>query len=151
MSEYFGTQKVSTPDEKFRLNTTNMAAQSQAMGSSMLYGGAYAWNLAGHAQKNPCLHDSVRETFSREGLDNSYQQAYSTDNPGTNSDGKVIKLQAAYLQAMERAFRLRHASLARSESFSSGRRIAQGLDNGPIMGARGVYGYINKLIELGAY
>lgn len=150
MSEYFGTQKVSVPDEKFVNNINFMASQSKEMGESMTNGGAYTWNLAGHKGKNPAQHQSVRDTFSREQLDSSYQRVYNSSSPGTSGDAKVVKLQAAYLQAMERAFRLRHTSLARSEAFSSGRRYAQGLDNGPLLGSSGVAGYINKLIELGA-
>jgi hypothetical protein len=150
MSEYFGTQKVSTPDEKFARNLSAMASQSKAMGQAMISGGVYTWNLAGHTGRNPAQHQAVRDTFSREMLDSSYQRVYSPSDPGTSSDAKVVKLQAAYLQAMERAFRLRHSSLARSEAFSGGRRRAQGLENGPILGASGVAGYINKLIELGA-
>lgn len=150
MSEYYGSQKVNTPDEKFRSNIIAMAQQSKAMGSAMLNGGAYTWNLLDHKKKNPAVHTEVRETFSRQNLDSDYQRVYTPGSSGTDGDAKVVKLQAAYLQAMERAFRLRHASLARSEAFSSGRRNAQGSDKGPIIGPSGVFGYIAKLIELGA-
>lgn len=150
MSEYFGSQKVGTPDEKFRKNVSAMATQSAAMAGAMLNGGAYSWNLANHREKNPCQHTKVRDTFSREQLDSNYQQVYTPNSPGTDGDAKVVKLQAAYLQAMERAFRLRHTSLARSEAFAAGRRAGQGSEVGPLVGPSGVYGYILKLIELGA-
>lgn len=150
MSQYYGSQKVSTPDETFRNNIIAMAQQSKAMGSSMLDGGAYAWNLLNHKEKNPAVHQDVRDTFSRQSLDSDYQRVYTPGSSGTDGDAKVVKLQAAYLQAMERAFRLRHASLARSEAFSAGRRDAQGSEKGPIIGPSGVFGYITKLIELGA-
>ena len=150
MSEYYGSQKVSTPDDKFRRNIIAMASQSKAMANSMLNGGAYTWNVLDLNDKNPAVHEDVKATFTRANLDSDYQRVYTPSAPGTDGDAKVVKLQAAYLQAMERAFRLRHASLARSEALSAGRRDAQGSEQGPLLGPSGVYGYIMKLIELGA-
>jgi hypothetical protein len=58
---------------------------------------------------------------------------------------KAIKLQAAYLQAMERAFNLRHATTIRCEAFAAGRRKGQSDPKGPLMG--GVKGYIEQIIK----
>ena len=152
MSEYYGQQKVQSPDETFLRNIEGLARQSEAMGNFILSGyGGYVWNMCGpKTPLNPCKHSDVRDMFSRDSLDNKSQQVYDTDNSGTVSDAVAIRLQAAYLQAMERAFRLRHASLARSEAFSAKRRISQANQKGPLLGPSGVKGYITKLIQLGA-
>ncbi len=150
MSGYKGSSKVSSPDTNFTKNVEKMAEQSEVMSKAMLDGGVTVWELANHENKNPCDHISVRETFSRAKLDSQYQSVYSPGSPGTDGDAKVIKLQAAYLQAMERAFRLRHCSLVRAEAFASGRRKGQGSGNGPLLTPYGVKGYIERLIKLSA-
>lgn len=150
MSNYYGSSKVSSPDRAFRDNINKMASQSMAAAEAMLSGGATVWEMANHERKNPANHTEVRETFSRSDLDSLYQSVYNPQSPGTDGDAKVIKLQAAYLQAMERAFRLRHCSLARAEAFSAGRRKGQGDADGPLKSPYGVLGYIEKLIELSA-
>ena len=150
MSGYKGSSKVSSPDINFRKNIVKMAEQSEVIANSMLNGEVRVWELANHEKKNPCDHVSVRQTFSRSMLDGQYQSVYSSGSPGTDGDAKVIKLQAAYLQSMERAFRLRHCSLVRAEAFASGRRKGQGSGNGPLLTPYGVKGYIERLIKLSA-
>ena len=119
--------------------------------NSQLEGSSRVWQLADVDGTDPANHEEVRNKFSRTAeLDPLYQATYETGNPGTSSDAKVIKLQAAYLQAMERAFRVRHCSLARAEALSAGRKYDQGTSNGTLMDPKGVLGYINKLIALGA-
>ena len=148
MSGYYGTSKINGPDTRFKENIKRIAAQSTAMADAMFNGGARVWEMAAHYDKDPGNYVTVRDTFSREDLDSSCQDVYRPSSPGTDGDAKVVRLQSAYLQAMERAFRLRHCSLARSEAFSAGRRRGQGSDNGPLGSPYGVLGYIEKLIEL---
>lgn len=150
MSNYYGTSKVSSPDTRFKDNIKKMAEQSNEMADAMFNGGASVWELADHKGKDPGNYAAVRDTFSRGELDSNCQDVYNPDSPGTDGDAKVVRLQSAYLQAMERAFRLRHCSLARSEAFSAGRRRGQGSENGPLQSPYGVLGYIEKLIELSA-
>jgi hypothetical protein len=150
MSGYYGKSKVSSPDARFEANIKSIAEQSNAMANAMFNGGARVWELAGHEERDPGNYLAVRDTFSREELDSSCQDVYNPSSPGTDGDAKVVRLQSAYLQAMERAFRLRHCSLARSEAFSAGRRRGQGSETGPLLSAYGVLGYIEKLIELSA-
>ena len=148
---YYGSSKVSSPANTFTKNLTELSKQCLKVGNSHLEGQPRVWQLADVDGSDTANHESVRGKFSRtEELDPLYQSTYEAGNPGTSSDAKVIKLQAAYLQAMERAFRVRHCSLARAEALSAGRKYDQGTSNGTLMDPRGVLGYINKLIALGA-
>ena len=148
---YYGSSKATSPAERFTENLTKLSNQCLKIGNSHLEGSSRVWQLADVDGTDPANHEEVRNKFSRTAeLDPLYQATYETGNPGTSSDAKVIKLQAAYLQAMERAFRVRHCSLARAEALSAGRKYDQGTSNGTLMDPKGVLGYINKLIALGA-
>lgn len=145
--KYYGVSKIDSPDEKFLDNIQSIADQSQAMADAMLEGKVRGWEMAGHKGGDPSDYVAIRKSFSRDGLDKSYQDIYSPGSPGPDGQARAVKLQAAYLQAMERAFRLRHCSLVRSEAFAAGRRRGQGHTNGPLLEANGVIGYIAKIIE----
>lgn len=148
---YYGSSKATSPANRFTKNLTELSNQCLKIGNSHLEGNPRVWQLADVDGSDTANHESVRGKFSRaEELDPLYQATFDPNSPGTSSDVKVIKLQAAYLQAMERAFRVRHCSLARAEALSAGRKQNQGTSNGTLMDPRGVLGYINKLIALGA-
>lgn len=149
MSEiYKGAQKVKQPSPEFEKNITKLAAQSKLISDSMQKPGSpRKWQMGNHEEKDPHDYSSVRETFSRKSLDELYKQVYS-EEPGSNGDVIAIKMQAAYLQAMERAFRLRHSSIARNEAFSSGPRNGHGDQKGPLLNQNGVLGYITQVIQL---
>ena len=150
-NNYYGSSKVSSPANRFIKNLTELSKQCLKVGDSHLKGTPRVWQLADVDGSDPANHESVRGKFSRtEELDPLYQATFDANSPGTSGDAKVIKLQAAYLQAMERAFRVRHCSLARAEALSAGRKHDQGTEHGTLMAPRGVLGYIVKLIELSA-
>lgn len=148
---YYGSSKATSPAERFTENLTKLSNQCLKIGNSHLEGSSRVWQLADVDGTDPANHEEVRNKFSRTAeLDVLYQSTYEEGNPGTSGDAKVIKLQAAYLQAMERAFRVRHCSLARAEALSAGRKYDQGTSDGTLMDPRGVLGYIKKLIALSA-
>jgi len=148
---YYGSSKATSPAESFTKNLTKLSGQCLKIGNSHLEGQPRVWQLADVDGTDPANHEEVRAKFSRTAeLDPLYQSTYEAGNPGTSGDAKVIKLQAAYLQAMERAFRVRHCSLARAEALSAGRKYDQGTSDGTLMDPRGVLGYIKKLIALSA-
>lgn len=64
----------------------------------------------------------LKEPFKREGLQANYAEVMDDRDPGTAADKVAIKFQSDYLAAMERAYRLRHTGLVRSEIFSAFRR-----------------------------
>lgn len=150
--EYLGSSKVSTPCHEFLSNLLEMKDQSDTMYKFMSEGGAYRkWNQGWGLRREVSpwnMAEAHDTTFSRsKELDRQYDRIYTSDSPGTDGDAKAVKLQAAYLQAMERAYNLRHATLARSEALASGRRKGQADDRGPFVGPSGVLGYVQRIIE----
>jgi hypothetical protein len=147
---YKGNSKVSAPCKEFVKNIENLAEQSKSLSDFMLEPGKVRdWNQGWHSklELNPWSTSEVHDiTFSRSTeLDQQYDKVFNAESPGTDGDMKAIKLQAAYLQAMERAFNLRHATTIRCEAFAAGRRKGQSDPKGPLMG--GVKGYIEQIIK----
>jgi len=71
----------------------------------------------------------LKEPFKREDLQANYAEVMNDLDPGTAADKVAIKFQSDYLAAMERAYRLRHTGLVRTEIFSAMRRRIQGETN----------------------
>jgi hypothetical protein len=71
----------------------------------------------------------LKEPFKREDLQANYAEVMNDLDPGTAADKVAIKFQSDYLAAMERAYRLRHTGLVRTEIFSAMRRRVQGETN----------------------
>jgi hypothetical protein len=147
---YKGNSKVNAPCKEFVNNIESLAEQSKSLSDFMLEpGNARDWNQGWHStlELNPWSTSEVHDiTFSRSTeLDQQYDKVFNTESPGTDGDMKAIKLQAAYLQAMERAFNLRHATTIRCEAFAAGRRKGQSDPNGPLIG--GVKGYVEQIIK----
>lgn len=71
----------------------------------------------------------LKEPFKREELQANYAEVMNDLDPGTAADKVAIKFQSDYLAAMERAYRLRHTGLVRTEIFSAMRRRIQGETN----------------------
>lgn len=152
MSEnYKGISKIKSPSGYFVNNLTELANQSNTMANFMLEGGNVRdWNQANiFPQKlDPYDPNNSKKIFSRiEELDKQYATIFTPSSPGTDGDVKAVKLQAAYLQALERALNLRYCGLPRSEAFAAGRRKGQHSRQGPFMGPTGVLGYVTKIIE----
>lgn len=152
MSEnYKGVSKVKSLANKFVKNLTELAEQSNTMAVFMLEGGAArSWNqaLIFKEKKDPYDPGNSQEAFSRtEELDKQYKSIFDDSAPGTDGDIKAVKMQAAYLQALERSLNLRYCGLTRSEAFASGRRKGQQSKLGPLLGPSGVLGYVQKIIE----
>lgn len=150
---YNGNSKVTSLCNELLKNLQSLSKQADSMSKFMLEpGSGRLWNQGWHYDLglNPCSTGEAHEiTFSRSAeLDKQYDSIFSNPNsPGTDGDAKAVKLQAAYLQAMERSFNLRHSSVIRCEAFAAGRRKGQANPNGPIVGATGVQGYIEQIIK----
>jgi hypothetical protein len=149
---YHGSSKVTSLCQELLNNLKHLAKQSESMSKFMLEpGSGRDWNQGWHYELklNPWSTGETHEiTFSRaKELDQQYDKIFNTASPGTDGDMKAVKLQAAYLQAMERAFNLRHATSVRCEAFSAGRRKGQADANGPLIGPTGVQGYIENIIK----
>lgn len=147
---YKGNSKVKAPCEEFVKNIELLAEQSKSLSDFMLEPGKVRqWNQGQHSKLglNPWSTSEVHDiTFSRaKELDKQYDKIFDTESPGTEGDMKAIKLQAAYLQAMERAFNLRHATAVRCEAFAAGRRKGQADPRGPLIG--GVKAYVEQIIK----
>jgi hypothetical protein len=67
----------------------------------------------------------LKEPFKREDLQANYAIVMSDLDPGTAADKAAIKFQSDYLAAMERAYRLRHTGIIRTEIFAAMRRRLQ--------------------------
>jgi hypothetical protein len=67
----------------------------------------------------------LKNPFKREDLQANYAIVMLDPDPGTAADKVAIKFQSDYLAAMERAYRLRHTGLVRTEVFSAMRRKLQ--------------------------
>jgi len=150
-SIYYGKSVVSGPDITFEDNIKKLSEQSDSMQKYMLEGGeSRDWNqaLLFTNKKNPYNTANTKEEFSRlKKIDKDYGLIFNVESPGTDGDVKALKLQAAYLQAMERAMNLRYTGLAKSEALAAGRRKGQGDGKGPFIGPSGVLGYVQKIIE----
>lgn len=154
MSEtYTGYSKVTAMCNEMLKNLESLAKQAESMSKFMLEpGSGRHWNQGWHYDLglNPwSTEEAHNTTFSRTNkLDKEYDSIFSnTKSPGTDGDAKAVKLQAAYLQSMERAFNLRHATAIRCEAFAAGRRKGQASADGPLIGINGVQGYIEKIIK----
>lgn len=149
---YKGSSKVSTPCQEFLNNLLYLKDQSDTMSKFMSEGGGYRkWNQAWGFKRavNPWnINEAHENTFSRtKELDQQYDDIYKPGSAGTDGDAKAVKLQAAYLQALERAYNVRHVTSVRSEALAADRRKGQAHDKGPFVGPSGVLGYIQKIIE----
>lgn len=71
----------------------------------------------------------LKEPFKREDLQADYALVMLDEDPGTAADKVAIRFQSDYLAAMERAYRLRHTGLVRTEVFSAMRRRMQAETN----------------------
>ncbi len=149
---YKGNSKVNSPCNEIVQNILGLADQAQSMHDFMTKGAGYRkWNQGWNYERgyNPwSLSEAHDNTFSRiNELDKQYNEIYSRQSSGTDGDARVVKLQAAYLQAMERSFNQRHVTLVRSEALAASRRFGHAHEKGPLKGPSGVLGYIQKLIE----
>lgn len=152
MSEnYKGVSKVRNPAKAFVDNLTELSNQADTMAKFMLEGSNVRdWNQAKifELKLDPYDPANSKKVFSRKDeLDKQYATIFTPSAPGTDGDVKAVKLQAAYLQALERALNLRYCGLPRSEAFAAGRRKGQNSELGPLLGPTGVLGYVNKIIE----
>ena len=150
-STYYGKSVVKGPDKAFEENIRKLAEQSDSMHKYMVQGGeSRDWNQGTlfTNKKNPYNTANTKEEFSRlNKIDKDYALIFNVESPGTDGDIKTLKLQAAYLQAMERAMNLRYTGLAKSEALAAGRRKGQADEKGPFIGPSGVLGYVQKIID----
>lgn len=92
--------------------------------ATLQYGSGRVWI---HGSNDYELTDisGLKEPFKREDLQANYAEVMNDEDPGTAADKVAIKFQSDYLAAMERAYRLRHTGLIRTEIFSAMRRRLQ--------------------------
>jgi hypothetical protein len=115
---------VGSLDATFLNNT--QALKDHATGVAAAHTGAQLrrWYLAWLAgwSGDPLDLNGMADAFARTGLGAMYGAAL-TDNRGASGDAASAKLQSDYLGAMERAFRLRHATPIRCALHAAARRL----------------------------
>lgn len=104
------------------------------------------WMLPGDL-KDPLDLARVGEMFDRGEIGQNFAEVYQAESPGATGDAPCLKLQAAYLQAMERAFRVRHCTLPRCAMMAAGRAKGHGDQNGTLQ--NGVIRYVQDLLTAG--
>lgn len=96
---------------------------------------------------DPLDSAGVTAAFSRGEIGQNFAEVYQAESPGATGDAPCLKIQAGYLQAMERAFRLRHASGPRCAMMAAGRAKGHGDENGTLQ--NGVIRYVQDLLTAG--
>jgi len=94
----------------------------------------------------------VKETtkaFNRDEINENYRDAHKDpEDPGTVADATVLKLQIDWIGAMERAYRLRHATSARCGFAAASRLAGHGQEQGTFLG--GVKNHLVDILQEGA-
>ena len=86
--------------------------------------------------------------FNRDEINENYRDAHSTSGEGTVSDSIALKLQIDWVGALERSYRMRHASAARCAFAAAGRLCGHGNEKGIFLG--GVRNHIVDILQQGA-
>ena len=96
------------------------------------------WMIPGDL-KDPLDAGLVGEMFDRGEIGQNFAEVYQAESPGATGDAPCLKIQAGYLQAMERAFRVRHCTLPRAAMMAAGRAKGHGDENGTLQNGFGRY------------
>jgi len=116
-------------DETLERQVDKLIEDNKAIADATLqYGTGRAW-IHGSSDYELTDISGLKEPFKREDLQANYAQVMNDLDPGTAADKVAIKFQSDYLAAMERAYRLRHTGLVRTEIFAAMRRRLQSETN----------------------
>jgi hypothetical protein len=96
---------------------------------------------------NPLNPLGISYAYNRGPIANGYAEAF-VDPQGSTGDVAAAKIQADYLSAQERAYRLRHLTPIRACMHASGRRSGHGVPESGVFGR--VEEYVISLIVDGA-
>ena len=92
---------------------------------------------------------ATTKAFNRDEINENYRDAHKDpEDPGTVADATVLKLQIDWIGAMERAYRLRHATSARCGFAAASRLAGHGHEQGTFLG--GVKNHLVDILQEGA-
>ena len=97
---------------------------------------------------NPLDIKGLTQAFNRDKINENYRDSHSTAGEGTVSDSIALKLQIDWIGALERSYRMRHASVARCAFAAAGRSCGHGNEKGVFKG--GVRNHIVDILQQGA-
>lgn len=97
---------------------------------------------------NPLDIKGITQAFNRDKINENYRDSHSTAGEGTVSDSIALKLQIDWIGALERSYRMRHASVARCTFAAAGRSCGHGNEKGIFKG--GVRNHIVDILQQGA-
>ena len=128
-----------------------LAKQSEAAAGSVTSDNQREWFVPSPDDWNGDPLD-VKETtkaFNRDEINENYRDAHKDpEDPGTVADATVLKLQIDWIGAMERAYRLRHATSARCGFAAASRLAGHGHEQGTFLG--GVKNHLVDILQEGA-
>ena len=141
------------PDQPARVFTSNverLAETSAAIARAARGDGARPWQTPPE-DAWPGGHDdpaAITAAFDRSELAAARARSLSDPAaPGTVGDSVARGAQVAYVGAMERAYRARHASPVRCLAVASGRRAGHGRPRGVLLG--GAVGHVQDALAAG--
>lgn len=141
------TSKAKVHD-KFRKNVLRLVDQARLRAEALRggYAAAPGW-MTPEGLSDPLDAAGTSAAFDRGEIGQNFAEVYQAASPGTTGDGPCLKLQAAYLQAMERAFRVRHCTLPRAAMMAAGRAKGHGDPDGTLQ--NGVVRYVQDILTAG--
>lgn len=128
-----------------------LAKQSEAAAGSVTSDDQPEWLVPSPDDWNgdPLDVKEITKAFNRDEINENYRDAHKDpEDPGTVADATVLKLQIDWIGAMERAYRLRHATSARCGFAAASRLAGHGHEQGTFLG--GVKNHLVDILQEGA-